>query len=987
MTGRRQQRSQARQFLSSSFDPDFQYKPVEYTRENDPIEVVCMKLQTWFSTLKDVKMEEEVEQTTSNTSFYTDRSQLYDAEIIPSTSQGTNQSTIIKIEDIQTKWKEELGRIRVESWMKNAVLYPIGPEYIEKIEKNKINLHDLTYRIIIDHKMNLALLAVKLIQQSVEKTTRLIEKALAKHSQSKDLLISQPASAFGIKLEYGQNPRIVDDPKETQIAVIFDEEYQRGGAVDPDSFYEDRLGCRIVSSRALDEPERRFIEGRLGKCLGSRPLRLLEFQSPEDRNWAVSHGSVEALDLFYDNTQFDHQTPQESIKLTLKYNFREANLGGVEVTLSDKRDKTFLYRVMHQHSLWARSDSNDKACLKMFVTGFDCHADTYEQREEIVRRILYANHILVENMQEFIKPSLPENRTTIPPIDLKKLVENELRLIVTRFQGLHPWTVHRQNMGSNQEVEHLTVEFDSFADGRKIVKEVLRLSQTRHTIFVVEGVTIHEPEIRPTFRKTIAISRSIRVALDQTIRRFDLKLRSKVDENEDNFCLRVHEEWSDGLEAGIIGIEGWPQDAVKDHFLQLKALLKPKTFEGCTSLMFGAGEIFAKSLQQKYKGSLIVEVDKHTEEVKLIGEAAGDAIQDLQNYPNVRNETWIRCKIPIQVPVFNTRIRYMLADDVVEDLKSFLGVSHLAHDWEKMALEFEGSIAKYEELLVLLKEMSMEVFKKETMGMNMDGIPEECPTCGTALDEMEDVDFYRLQCGHTTCRQCLNSKVKNISAEKFRVECDVERCGKFITPSDILNVILGSPRAPDSSKLRPLILQAKATLSNAMPCTSSDCNGILVKSPGDLLDYKSCKACSRLYCRECLMEPHEGHSCEDYGRIRATPDASVQEYMNKLGEGRVKKCPKCWKFVEKDFGCGHIHCHCGAHFCWLCLFVGRDSQAVTNHLIDEHVHIHLEQEPREQGGPILFEEPFVGEVNQPHQRIGDGFGLIGQRRGIRRNPR
>ncbi|CAL2033766.1 unnamed protein product [Caenorhabditis brenneri] len=967
MTVRRQQRSQARQFLSSSFDPDFQYKPVEHTRENDPIEVVCMKLQTWSSTLKDVKMEEELEQTTSNTSFYTDRSQLYDAEIIPSTSHGTSQSTTIKIEDIQAKWKEELGRIRVESWMKNAVLYPIGSEYIEKIEKNvstrtrleaenpemKINLHDLTYQIIIDHKMNLALLAVKLIRQSVEETTRLIEKALAKHSQSKDVLISQPASGFGIKLEYGQNPRIVDDPKETQIAVIFDEEYQRSGVMDPDSFYENLLGCRIVSSRAIDEPERRFIEERLGKCLRSRPLRLLEFQSPEDRNWAVSHGSVEALDLYYDNTQFDHQTPQESIKLTLKYNFREAGLGGVEVTLSDRKDKAFLFRVMHQHSLWARSDSNDKACLKMFVTGFDCHADTYEQRKEIVRRILNANQILVENMQEFLEPSLPENRTTIPPIDLKKLVENELRLIVTRFQGLHPWTVHRENVGPNQEVEHLTVEFDNFTDGKKIVKEVLRLSQTRHTIFVVEGVTIHEPEIRPIFQKTIAISRSIQVALDQTIRRFDLKLRSKVDENEDNFRLRVHEEWTDGLESGIIGIEGWPQDAVRDQFLQLEALLKPKTFEGCTSLMFGAGEIFAKSLEQKYKGSLIVEVDKHTE----------------------------------QVPVFNTRIRYMLADNVVEDLKNFLGVSHLAHDWEKMALEFEGSIAKYEELLVLLKEMSMEVFKKETMGMNMDGIPEECPTCGTALDEMEHVDFYRLQCGHTTCRQCLNSKVRSISAEKFRVECDLEKCGKFITPSDILNVILDSPRAPDSSKLRPLILQAKATLSNAMPCTSSDCNGILVKSPGDLLDYKSCKACSRLYCRECLMEPHDGHSCEDYGRIRATPDASVQEYMNKLGEGRVKKCPKCWKFVEKDFGCGHIHCHCGAHFCWLCLFVGRDSQAVTNHLIDEHVHIHLEQEPREQGGPILFEEPFVGEVNHPHQRIGDEFGSIGQRRGIRRNPR
>jgi hypothetical protein len=33
----------------------------------------------------------------------------------------------------------------------------------------------------------------------------------------------------------------------------------------------------------------------------------------------------------------------------------------------------------------------------------------------------------------------------------------------------------------------------------------------------------------------------------------------------------------------------------------------------------------------------------------------------------------------------------------------------------------------------------------------------------------------------------------------------------------------------------------------------------------------------------------------------------------------TKACPKCGKPVEKNGGCNHITCPCGAHFCWMCL--------------------------------------------------------------------
>jgi hypothetical protein len=34
--------------------------------------------------------------------------------------------------------------------------------------------------------------------------------------------------------------------------------------------------------------------------------------------------------------------------------------------------------------------------------------------------------------------------------------------------------------------------------------------------------------------------------------------------------------------------------------------------------------------------------------------------------------------------------------------------------------------------------------------------------------------------------------------------------------------------------------------------------------------------------------------------------------------GKTQVCPRCFALVERSEGCNHMHCRCGADFCWLC---------------------------------------------------------------------
>ena len=72
----------------------------------------------------------------------------------------------------------------------------------------------------------------------------------------------------------------------------------------------------------------------------------------------------------------------------------------------------------------------------------------------------------------------------------------------------------------------------------------------------------------------------------------------------------------------------------------------------------------------------------------------------------------------------------------------------------------------------------------------------------------------------------------------------------------------------------------------------------------------TCPACATSICSRCRSATHLGECSNN------DIDPELDKLLKKW---KIKRCPKCRAGVRKVFGCSHIECRCGAHFCFECL--------------------------------------------------------------------
>ena len=72
----------------------------------------------------------------------------------------------------------------------------------------------------------------------------------------------------------------------------------------------------------------------------------------------------------------------------------------------------------------------------------------------------------------------------------------------------------------------------------------------------------------------------------------------------------------------------------------------------------------------------------------------------------------------------------------------------------------------------------------------------------------------------------------------------------------------------------------------------------------------SCPECHIGICPSCKQVAHSGQPC----------DTAAQDHeLAMLETYGYKKCPRCGHGVKRMYGCRHMQCRCGAHWCWACL--------------------------------------------------------------------
>ena len=124
-----------------------------------------------------------------------------------------------------------------------------------------------------------------------------------------------------------------------------------------------------------------------------------------------------------------------------------------------------------------------------------------------------------------------------------------------------------------------------------------------------------------------------------------------------------------------------------------------------------------------------------------------------------------------------------------------------------------------------------------------------------------------------------------------RIYCPVPTCSAFIPPRLYIKIRQG-PSTPHKDPF------------NSNPSTQ-------IGTPKkDIKPHVACPTCAVSVCTKCRALRHIGECPE------SDLDPVLEEQLKKW---KIKRCPKCRAGVRRMYGCSHIECRCGAHFCWECL--------------------------------------------------------------------
>ncbi|KAJ1370202.1 hypothetical protein KIN20_031885 [Parelaphostrongylus tenuis] len=642
------------------------------------------------------------------------------------------------------------------------------------------------------------------------------------------------------------------------------------------------------------------------------------------------------------------------------------------VILKDPRDQTLARKVLLYHGYKVRHYAIDELdteeiVVKNIPSSFQ-HDTVFEEH---IRRMLSQNHIAIDSaFLKRVRRGL-HNIDELARIQVFQSVIQELRY-KREWHGHYPGTSHDwlQLSGSNFPWQWKVLDNERSGDDERwsaageaeLTFQDLEcglnmfnvLANNQQALFLWNG--LHDSQqrivVKPIYCVSLAITKEVRVACDKFIRNLNSEESAVAATSGDirNSLEIVDKTWTSSYNAsddvdtseGEISVQGWPVEHVEEVATRLLSLFQGSYID-CSDdengrLLYGYGARYVELIRKKLRGRVVIDVDFLRERITVVGEEADLTMMKLRFFAKNSNSFIINQVIEIAPPRYPNFIWKILDSVGIEGLSEVCGNAELKR-LDFVTMSFTGTLQQYDLLMDYLDEIDERLIPsicKEYISLKP-----KCPVCQSPVSNA----YYCLECGHYYCFKCILHQIKSVTRNRLLPLCCIDKnCGKPFAISDIKRIILGDARLPwlNETKIRPLLESSIDCLLRAdnslLRCPSPDCFGIFTKKNDGPPSTATCDSCGRNVCDMCLMEPHEGFSCNVYAVLRSDHEASLRAYKDSHKEA-VRDCPTegCGAVLEKNGGCNHMHCAaCDVHFCWLCGFKDGAASNVYKHLREKH---------------------------------------------------
>ncbi|CAF4746553.1 unnamed protein product [Rotaria sp. Silwood1] len=198
--------------------------------------------------------------------------------------------------------------------------------------------------------------------------------------------------------------------------------------------------------------------------------------------------------------------------------------------------------------------------------------------------------------------------------------------------------------------------------------------------------------------------------------------------------------------------------------------------------------------------------------------------------------------------------------------------------------------------------------------------PEICTNCCCDMNELTPMTALK-SCSHWLCNQCWKQYLENSTKSTRLIRCPEWNCCSLVDIGTILSLVNVRCMNIYERNLEKCLVNLSRSY---IRCPSKSCSIILhVIDSG--MGYIRCR-CGHQFCIDCKQEPHFPATCSSYKAylddLYRNGD-SISDYNAKVIV-RGRHCVSCNNFIEKNGGCNHMTCRCGAEFCWLCTAYWKD---------------------------------------------------------------